>query len=64
MAAVLAPSATSRVLDALDDHALPEVIAAAADVSLLQTLRILQDLESKGLVERFGKECWGKKGKR
>lgn len=64
MAAVLTPSPTSRVLDALDDHALPDVIAAAADVSPLQTLRILQELESQGLVERFGKECWGKKGYR
>jgi hypothetical protein len=54
-------SPTSRVLNALDDHALPEVISAAADLSLLQTLRILADLEANGRVERFGKECWGKR---
>jgi DNA-binding IclR family transcriptional regulator len=59
--AVIARSATSQVLDALDDHALPEVIAAAAGLSLLQTLRILQELEARGLAERYGKECWGKR---
>lgn len=57
---MLASSPTSLVLDALDDHALPEVIAAAAGLSMLQTLRILQELEAKGVVERYGKACWGK----
>jgi hypothetical protein len=36
------------VLNALDDHALTEIVAAAADLSVLQTLRILQDLKEKG----------------
>lgn len=52
------PSPTSRILEALEDHAMLEVIAAAAGLSQLQTLRILQGMAERGTVRQFAPDCW------
>lgn len=58
MSAKITPEA--RVLNALRAHARPEQIADHANVSLLTCLRTLQSLETAGVVERYGRECWRK----
>lgn len=50
-----------RVLRALNDHTMVDVIAAAAEVSLPQTIKILEELERQGRVARFTDTTWGKR---
>lgn len=51
-------SPTSRVLEALEDHTMIEVIAAAAEVSAVMALAILIDLARKGTVKQCAEGCW------
>lgn len=50
-----------RVIEALHDHTLLPVIAAAAELSEERARAILDDLVSRHIAERYTEELWGLK---